>query len=198
MSCISSSTRQTSGSSSRRLQVKPSPSSVKQFSPQPWPQSALRASPSMCGPLPSTTVLLASMNHPGDAWVKSTHCQTPPTGRVERKSMDQNEQERLRQEVDEVLHGQRQPQEPTGFAQNDYSNIHHVIGVMSGKGGVGKVARVRHPRRGAGAARGARGHPRRGHHRPLDPAHDGPRPGRAPAAWTSSSSPCSRRAASRS
>ena len=52
--------------------------------------------------------------------------------------MDSNEQERLRKEVDEVLHGQRQPQEPTGFAQNDYSNIHHVIGVMSGKGGVGK------------------------------------------------------------
>ena len=52
--------------------------------------------------------------------------------------MDQNEQDKLRQEVDEVLHGQRQPQEPTGFAQNDYSNIHHVVGVVSGKGGVGK------------------------------------------------------------
>ena len=68
--------------------------------------------------------------------------------------MDSNEQERLRQEVDEVLHGQRQPQEPTGFAQNDYSNIHHVIGVMSGKGGVGKslvcgILAVELARRGA-------------------------------------------------
>ena len=68
--------------------------------------------------------------------------------------MDQNEQEKLRQEVDEVLHGQKQPQEPVGFAQNDYSNIHHVIGVMSGKGGVGKslvcgILAVELARRGA-------------------------------------------------
>lgn len=68
--------------------------------------------------------------------------------------MDQNEQDKLRQEVDEVLHGQRRPQEPAGFEQNDYSNIHHVIGVMSGKGGVGKslvcgILAVELARRGA-------------------------------------------------
>lgn len=68
--------------------------------------------------------------------------------------MDQQDQERLRQEVDEVLHGQKQPQEPTGFQQNDYSNIRHVIGVMSGKGGVGKslvcgILAVELARRGA-------------------------------------------------
>ena len=68
--------------------------------------------------------------------------------------MDQNEQDRLRQEVDEVLHGQKQTQEPAGFQQNDYSNIHHVIGVVSGKGGVGKslvcgILAVNLARRGA-------------------------------------------------
>ena len=68
--------------------------------------------------------------------------------------MDQNEQDKLRQEVDEVLHGQKQPQEPAGFQQNDYSNIHHVIGVVSGKGGVGKslvcgILAVNLARRGA-------------------------------------------------
>ncbi|MBM6675445.1 Mrp/NBP35 family ATP-binding protein [Olsenella uli] len=68
--------------------------------------------------------------------------------------MDQNEQDKLRQEVDEVLHGQKQPQEPAGFQQNDYSNIRHVIGVMSGKGGVGKslvcgILAVELARRGA-------------------------------------------------
>lgn len=68
--------------------------------------------------------------------------------------MDQQDQEKLRQEVDEVLHAQRQPQEPTGFQQNDYSNIHHVIGVVSGKGGVGKslvcgILAVNLARRGA-------------------------------------------------
>ena len=52
--------------------------------------------------------------------------------------MEQSDQERLRQEVDEVLHGQRQPQAPEFFKQNDYSDVHHVIGVVSGKGGVGK------------------------------------------------------------
>ena len=49
VSCMSSSTRQTSGASSTRWQMKPSPSSVKQFSPQPWPQSPSPA-PSMCVP----------------------------------------------------------------------------------------------------------------------------------------------------
>ena len=68
--------------------------------------------------------------------------------------MDQNEQDKLRQEVDEVLHGQREPQAPAGFEQNDYSNIRHVIGVMSGKGGVGKslvcgILAVELARRGA-------------------------------------------------
>ena len=29
--------------------------------------------------------------------------------------MDQNEQDKLRQEVDEVLHGQRQPEPPAGL-----------------------------------------------------------------------------------
>lgn len=68
--------------------------------------------------------------------------------------MDQSEQEKLRQEVDEVLHGSSQPAEPQGFQQNDYSNIRHVIGVMSGKGGVGKslvcgILAVELARRGA-------------------------------------------------
>ena len=68
--------------------------------------------------------------------------------------MDQSEQEKLRQEVDEVLHGQKQPEAPAGFQQNDYSNIRHVIGVMSGKGGVGKslvcgILAVELARRGA-------------------------------------------------
>lgn len=68
--------------------------------------------------------------------------------------MDSNEQERLRQEVDEVLHGKREAEAPAGFAQNDYSNIHHVIGVVSGKGGVGKslvcgILAVELARRGA-------------------------------------------------
>ena len=52
--------------------------------------------------------------------------------------MEQSDQERLRQEVDEVLHGQKQPQGPEFFKQNDYSTVRHVIGVVSGKGGVGK------------------------------------------------------------
>ena len=46
--------------------------------------------------------------------------------------------EKLRQEVDEVLHGQPRQQAPQGFEQNDRSNVRHVIGVVSGKGGVGK------------------------------------------------------------
>ena len=68
--------------------------------------------------------------------------------------MDQSEQDKLRQEVDEALHGQKQPEAPTGFKQNDYSNIRHVIGVVSGKGGVGKslvcgILAVNLARRGA-------------------------------------------------
>ncbi len=46
--------------------------------------------------------------------------------------------EKLRQEVDEVLHGRPRQQAPQGFEQNDRSNVRHVIGVVSGKGGVGK------------------------------------------------------------
>ena len=52
--------------------------------------------------------------------------------------MEASDQEKLRQEVDEVLHGSKQPSGPEMFAQNDYSNVRHVIGVVSGKGGVGK------------------------------------------------------------
>ena len=68
--------------------------------------------------------------------------------------MDQSERDQLRQEVDEVLHGQKQPSEPAGFQQNDYSNIRHVVGVCSGKGGVGKslvcgILAVELARRGA-------------------------------------------------
>lgn len=68
--------------------------------------------------------------------------------------MDAEEKDQLRQEVDEVLHGKREPEAPAGFAQNDYSDIHHVIGVMSGKGGVGKslvcgILAVELARRGA-------------------------------------------------
>ena len=71
--------------------------------------------------------------------------------------MDQSEQERLRQEVDEVLHGARAGQEPQGpekFEQNAYSHVRHVVGVCSGKGGVGKslvcgILAVELARRGA-------------------------------------------------
>ena len=68
--------------------------------------------------------------------------------------MEQSEQDQLRQEVDEVLHGQRQAQGPEFFKQNEYSNVRHVIGVMSGKGGVGKslvcgILAVELARRGA-------------------------------------------------
>lgn len=68
--------------------------------------------------------------------------------------MDQNEKDRLRQEVDETLHGQKQPQAPQQVEQNDCSNVRHVIGVVSGKGGVGKsmvcgILAVNLARRGA-------------------------------------------------
>ena len=69
--------------------------------------------------------------------------------------MDQTEKEQLRQEVDEVLHGQkRQPQGPEQFSQSNHSHVRHVIGVVSGKGGVGKslvcgVLAVELARRGA-------------------------------------------------
>ena len=51
---------------------------------------------------------------------------------------DANE-EKIKQEMDEVLHGRsKAAQGPAGFKQNEYTKIHHVIGVISGKGGVGK------------------------------------------------------------
>lgn len=52
--------------------------------------------------------------------------------------MDEQEQEKLRQEVDEALHGPKQPSAPVKEPQNSKSNVRHVIGVVSGKGGVGK------------------------------------------------------------
>ena len=51
---------------------------------------------------------------------------------------DANE-EKIKREMDEVLHGRsKAAQGPAGFKQNEYTKIHHVIGVISGKGGVGK------------------------------------------------------------
>ena len=48
-------------------------------------------------------------------------------------------EDQIRQEMDEVLHGHsKAAQGPAGFKQNEYTKIHHVIGVISGKGGVGK------------------------------------------------------------
>lgn len=53
--------------------------------------------------------------------------------------MAEANEEKIRQEMDEVLHGHsKAAQGPTGFKQNEYTKIHHVIGVISGKGGVGK------------------------------------------------------------
>ncbi len=49
------------------------------------------------------------------------------------------DKEALRREVDEALHGQKkEPSAPAGFRLNANSEIQHVIGVVSGKGGVGK------------------------------------------------------------
>lgn len=48
------------------------------------------------------------------------------------------DEEQIRQEMDEVLHGEGHAQGPAAFAQNSESDIRHVIGVVSGKGGVGK------------------------------------------------------------
>lgn len=68
--------------------------------------------------------------------------------------MEQSERDQLRKEVDEALHKRPTPQGPDFFKQNDYSSISHVIGVMSGKGGVGKslvcgILAVELARRGA-------------------------------------------------
>lgn len=50
------------------------------------------------------------------------------------------DEEKIRREVDEALHGTRQAQSqaPQQVKQNDCSNVRHVVGVVSGKGGVGK------------------------------------------------------------
>ena len=49
------------------------------------------------------------------------------------------DKEALRREVDEALHGQKkEPVSPSGFELNANSRVKHVIGVVSGKGGVGK------------------------------------------------------------
>ena len=48
------------------------------------------------------------------------------------------DKEALRREVDEALHGQKkEPVAPSGFELNANSRVKHVIGVVSGKGGVG-------------------------------------------------------------
>ena len=49
------------------------------------------------------------------------------------------DQEALRKEIDAALHGKKkEPQPPAGFELNQHSSVKHVIGVVSGKGGVGK------------------------------------------------------------
>ena len=49
------------------------------------------------------------------------------------------DREALRKEVDAALHGKKkEPQPPAGFELNQHSSVKHVIGVGSGKGGVGK------------------------------------------------------------
>lgn len=49
------------------------------------------------------------------------------------------DREALRKELDAALHGKKkEPQPPAGFELNQHSSVKHVIGVVSGKGGVGK------------------------------------------------------------
>ena len=49
------------------------------------------------------------------------------------------DREALRKEIDAALHGKKkEPQPPAGFELNQRSSVKHVIGVVSGKGGVGK------------------------------------------------------------
>lgn len=49
------------------------------------------------------------------------------------------DREALRKEIDTALHGKKKkPQPPAGFELNQHSSVKHVIGVVSGKGGVGK------------------------------------------------------------
>ena len=49
------------------------------------------------------------------------------------------DREALRKEIGAALHGKKkEPQPPAGFELNQHSSVKHVIGVVSGKGGVGK------------------------------------------------------------
>ena len=49
------------------------------------------------------------------------------------------DREALRKEIDAALHGKKkEPQPLAGFELNQHSSVKHVIGVVSGKGGVGK------------------------------------------------------------
>lgn len=49
------------------------------------------------------------------------------------------DREALRKEIDAALHSKKkEPQPPAGFELNQHSSVKHVIGVVSGKGGVGK------------------------------------------------------------
>ena len=49
------------------------------------------------------------------------------------------DKEALCKEIDAALHGKKkEPQPPAGFELNQHSSVKHVIGVVSGKGGVGK------------------------------------------------------------
>ena len=49
------------------------------------------------------------------------------------------DREALRKEIDAALHGKKkEPQPPAGFELNQHSSVKQVIGVVSGKGGVGK------------------------------------------------------------
>ena len=49
------------------------------------------------------------------------------------------DREALRKEIDAALHGKKkEPQPSAGFELNQHSSVKHVIGVVSGKGGVGK------------------------------------------------------------
>ena len=49
------------------------------------------------------------------------------------------DREALRKEIDTALHSKKkEPQPPAGFELNQHSSVKHVIGVVSGKGGVGK------------------------------------------------------------
>jgi len=49
------------------------------------------------------------------------------------------DKEALRKEIDAALHGKKkETQPPAGFELNQHSSVKHVIGVVSGKGGVGK------------------------------------------------------------